>query len=385
MRISRDVVLVLVLLAVVVALTAVLGARQAEADQSKTNYTYLSSHSATPTGALGLYNWLDALGYRMERLEGDLFSIDNAGRAMFVLDPREDFTDNEVQAARQWIERGNTLVLCDSNPGGRLWRFFQAESGPYVNVKGDLPLEQPILGDSSIRVNVQASRALWLKRSDYVTYASDRGNPLVVSFPQGKGRVWLCTVPTLFSNGGLEYDGNAALVGAMLSGIPRGSVILFDEFHMGLSRPQPSLQSLIARTPWGWGLILAFIISLGYVWLNGRRFGRVQPLPQELARRSPVEYVNSMAQLFRRGDKRAMALKHYRLQLKRRLGRPYALNADMPDEQFVEALARQRDNLDQAALLATLRGLDQPRVDDRTLVKLAAQATAFSSRASENE
>ncbi|MGB8644951.1 MAG: DUF4350 domain-containing protein [Anaerolineae bacterium] len=383
MRLSRDILIVLVLLAAVAGLTAVLGARQAEADQARNAYLYLSSYSATPSGTLGLYNWLDGLGYRMERLEGDLFSVDGAGRVMFVLAPHEDYIDSEVQAVIQWVERGNTLVLCDSSVRGRLWRAFNAEAGPLVNVNGELPVEQPLLGETAVRVNVDTSGSLKLNRNDYVTYLSDGGNPLIASFSQGQGRVWLCTVPGLFSNDGLQHDGNAAMVGAMLSGVLPGSVVLFDEFHIGTTRPTPSIQSLLVRTPWGWGVILAMIVLFGYVVLNGRRFGRVLPLPQELARRSPAEYVTSMAQLFRRGDKQAMALKHYRQQLKRRLGRPYALSPDMPDDLFVEALARHRDNLDQEALLQTLRGLSLPHVDDRTLVRLAAQATSFSTRSQE--
>ena len=107
--------------------------------------------------------------------------------------------------------------------------------------------------------------------------------------------------------------------------------------------------------------------------INGQRFGRVLPLPQEVMRRSPAEYVQSMAQLFRRAGKRHMLLQHYRRQLKRSLGKPYRVNADLPDEEFVAELARYRD-VDRAELLALLRALDQRDVGERTLVKLADDA-----------
>ncbi len=386
MRLSRDLIIVLLLLVVVVALTGVLGARQAEAEQAKSNFTSLSSHSAAPEGALALYNWLDGLGYRTARVEGDIYSLDNSARALFVLSTRENFTPGEANAVIQWVERGNTLILCDSSPRSlELWKELKAGMAGLATASGDLPVEQPIRGDTPVNLHVSTFSSITLNRNDYVTYLSDRGEPLIVTFQQGQGRVWLCTVPGLFSNQGLAYDGNAAMVGAMLSNVPRGSLVLFDEFHIDYGRPTPSLQSLLVQTPWGWAVILTFAVLFGYVIVNGRRFGRVMPLPQDIVRRSPAEYVTSMARLFRRGDKRAMALKHYRQQLKRRLGRPYALNPDMPDDRFVEALAKQRENLDQQALLQTLRGLDQKRVDDRTLVKLAAQAAAFTNRSNDTQ
>ena len=44
-----------------------------------------------------------------------------------------------------------------------------------------------------------------------------------------------------------------------------------------------------------------------------------------------------------------MLLQHYRRQLKRSLGKPYRVNADLPDEAFVAELARYREVLDYLA------------------------------------
>jgi len=120
-------------------------------------------------------------------------------------------------------------------------------------------------------------------------------------------------------------------------------------------------------------VIFSFVVSFAYLFVNGQRFGRVTPLPQEIARRSPAEYVQSMAQLFRRAGKRHMIMQHYHQQLKRSLGKPYRINANLPDGEFVVELARYRD-VDQAALSKTLGALDQRDVSERALVKLADDA-----------
>ncbi len=378
MRISRDLALLVLLFAILAGLTAVLGVRQAEAEQAKKAYLPMSSLSVLPGGSLGLYKWLETLGYRPGRIEGDSFGIDPSARALLVLSTPEDYTPAEARAVREWVEQGNTLILCDEYVGSStLWAEFDAHDGSPTIISGNFALEQPILGDRDFQVRASPRESLRMTRNDYVTYVSNLGEPLLVSFAQGKGQVWLCTVPEIMSNTGLKEDGNAALVSAMLSRVPRGGTVLFDEFHLEASRPTPSLQSLIARTPWGWALILAFVILFSFLVLNGRRFGRARPLEEELARRSPAEYVQSMARLFRRGDKRAMALAHYRRQLKRRLARPYGINPELPDDQFVEALARQRENLDRAALLHALSALDTRNIDERGLLRLAAQAATY--------
>jgi hypothetical protein len=84
-----------------------------------------------------------------------------------------------------------------------------------------------------------------------------------------------------------------------------------------------------------------------------------------------------MAQLFRRGGKRAMALQHYRRSLKRSLGKPYHINPDLPDEQFVTIVTRVRPQLDREALSETLRALNQKQVSEKELVRFADQAVSL--------
>ncbi len=376
MRVSRDLIVLLLLFAVIAGLTAVLGIKQNETARQQDQEPY-SSYSAQGDGALALETWLGVLGYHPQRLEGDTFAVDSQVRALFVLAPQLDFTTSEARDLRQWVERGNTLILCSGFTNDRqLANEFRVGVEFGNSVLQDTPVEQPIAGVPAIPVHVETFNALAPARSDYVTYLSAGGKPLLVSFRQGQGRVWFCSAPYLFSNEGLQYDGNAELVGALLAATPRGSVVAFDEFHLSSTRTTPSVQTLLYTTPWGWALLLFALVLGVYLVLNGKRFGRVRPLPQELARRNPAEYVVSMAQLFRRAGKRELALRHYHQQLKRRLARPYGFSPDLPDPEFVATLARFREHLDRDALLETLHGLSQKHVDEKTLVKLAEHAAS---------
>ncbi|OQY83444.1 MAG: hypothetical protein B6D41_16970, partial [Chloroflexi bacterium UTCFX4] len=117
-----------------------------------------------------------------------------------------------------------------------------------------------------------------------------------------------------------------------------------------------------------------------YLILNGQRLGRTVPVQRTLARRTPSEYVVSMANLFRRANKRGMVLQHYRYALKRRLGRPFHLNPDMPDEHYLELITRMRPELDHAELARILNRLRRADTTEADLVKTVEHAVTFGAR-----
>ncbi len=385
-RFSRDWFFVILLFAVLIALTVVVAARREELAKSQESFVPYSTYTTLPRGTLALRTWLDAAGYRTQRIEGDAFRVSDNTRVLFIINPLEEFADSEAQAVLRWVERGNTLILVESNvlnrefaPNqNRLLRALHASTVVLKDIASRAALEQPLL-DTPQAALVNTRNGLDLERHDFVEYLRAEDKPLLVRITQGKGQVWISSAPFLFSNDGLREPANAALVFALLNKAPRGSVVAFDEYHLGFNSKveNDTLGALLFGTPWGLGIVYAFAVCFAYLAVNGQRFGRINPLPKEIARRNPAEYVTSMAQLFRRAGKREMVLHHYHQTLKRQLARPYQINRDLPDEQFVALLARVRPNLDREKLLETLRALSQSRVSEGELVKLAEQATLF--------
>lgn len=385
MRFSRDLLLLLSLFIVLVVATAFLGVHRANEEEARQTLLKYSSHSSNPGGTLALYNWLDAIGYHVQRIEESAFHIQDNTQLLFVFEPTETFDNTESQYVVNWVAQGNTLILAEGN------QF--AESGLLralkVNLKSssgqvlEAALQQPLVdGMPQPDARVDTYVALSPNRSDFVQYLSADGRPVLISFALGKGKVWLTSAPNLFTNENLKVPSNAALVLALIGSAGRGSHVAFDEYHLGLKGDgdNNSMLSLIYNTPWGWAFIYGAGVLFVYLILNGRRFGRVVPLPQQIVRRSASEYVVSMAQLFRRAGKRGMVLKHYRHSLKRRLGRPFHLNPDLPDDQFVNLIARLRGDIDLKALRSTLSALNRSEVTERELVNLAQQSVSLGER-----
>jgi hypothetical protein len=387
MRLSRDLIVVVFLFVVLVVLAFLAASLRGEPTDQPDFVSY-STHTAGAQGTFALQRWLEALGHSTFRIEGSSFSIPSDAQVLFIFRPSAYSESRDADAVMTWVARGNTLIVVDANDyrsPNALTRALKL-GDPHIF---DTPVErsavdQPILGnlpDSSAQV--KARHGLTLDRSDYVQYMSAQNTPLLVSFSQGKGKVWLASTPYLFTNDGLNDETNAALVGAMFSGSLRTSRVAFDEYHLGFRQAvsnEQTLQSLVYTTPWGWAILYTLVVVFAFLVINGQRFGRAQPLPQSIARRSPAEYVISLAQLYRRAGKLSIVQHHYYLHLKRRLGRPYRINPDLPNDEFVDALARQDDHVDREALTRTLRAFDQKQVNESGLVKLANQAIKLEQR-----
>jgi hypothetical protein len=197
---------------------------------------------------------------------------------------------------------------------------------------------------------------------------------LVAGLKHGRGYIYLSATANPFTNAGLRDPENAALVLNMLRRAPAGGLVQFDEYHQGFFKP-PSTSGILLSTPWGWAAAYAVVVIALYLILGGRRFGRPIPLREELARRSSAEYIESMADLFQRGGKRAYILRHFYQSFKRRLARKDGINPSLDDAEFARELARARD-VDEPALLALLARLRAARPSEAELVRAVSEADA---------
>ena len=388
MRFSRDHFVFFFLFALLIGLAVISAVQRAQNDRQNSQARVpFSSYSPDNAGTLALHSWLDAAGYRTERIENDTFQVNEEVRALVLLDPTITLTDADVNKIIPWVERGNVLILAEqfSSRGENLLRALRVGLNFLDRRTTSATLEQPMQGQlRGAKITIRTFSSISSERTDYVSYLSAESRPLLITFSQGKGRVWFTSAPELFDNDNLQEDANAALVFAVFSRVPHGSLIAFDEYHLGLTGASAtqsrSIQQLLFSTPWGWGLVYALFIALVYLFVNGKRFGCTVPLPKDIERRSPAEYVTSMANLYRRAGKSGLVGRHYHRQLKRLLGKPYRINADLPDAEFVEELARYRDPLDRDALLKTLHDFENQNTNERALVKLVNEAIRFTTR-----
>ena len=382
-RVSRDVILLTLLFAVLAGFTAFVAVRQQQVEEAQQNYPPYSSHSANRVGVLALYEWLNRLGYDAERVENEAFQISANTRLLFILEPTEDIEREEAQYILDWVRRGNTLVFADPSflITDALKSALDIQVQSLDRSSDPVVVSQPLVDATLGEMQADTSQALTLNRDDFVVFAAVEGKPVLARIPLGQGTVWVTSAGSLLTNENLNNENNAQVARALFAHLPAGSTVAFDEYHHG-AKPESELALLnaIYNTPWGWGIILVTIVAFGYLVINGQRFGRVVPVQRTLARRTPSEYVVSMANLFRRANKRGMVLNHYRQSLKRRLGRPFHLNSELPDERYIEMLTRMRPEIDRAELTRILNALRRTDTSEADLVKTIDQAVTFGTR-----
>jgi hypothetical protein len=339
-----------------------------------------TTHSSDEDGALALYNWARTLGYDARRLEYRAFTLDEGDAALVILNPRERIDRAQSRAILDWVERGGTLIFADDasalfSPANALLDELEVETGVYstsTTLEQARPAQPALDQPPFEQASVHTGRKLILRDNNYVNLLGDPNAVVVAGIKHGDGYIYLSAAAHPFTNTGLRDPENAALVLNMLRRVPAGGRILFDEYHHGFFTP-PSTTRIVFGSPWGWAAAYAVLALALYLILSGRRFGRPVPLREEVTRRSSAEYVESMADLFQRGGKRAYILSHYHAAFKRRLAKPLGVNPQLPDEEFTRELARYRE-LDEQALLAMLAQLRAERLDENTLVQTVAAA-----------
>jgi hypothetical protein len=167
---------------------------------------------------------------------------------------------------------------------------------------------------------------------------------------EGNGRVICLSDPNLLSNQSLRDGDHARLALNLLLANRGDGSLLIDEYHHGYGRVTSVLEHLVhsrALVPVLQGILLLFVLWAA----RGRRFGLPRPLFQE-KRRSSLEYVKAMAQLFQRGRARVLAFE--------------ALVRWIEKE--AKNILVHRDDTLQNKLLAARRNPDKQVVSDRDLL-----------------
>lgn len=378
MKNRRDLITIGLLFAVLVAFVAYVPNLQTPSEPDSPT-TYASGER----GALALYRWTQALGYDGRRLEYRDFTLDQNDAALIMLNPSQAVTLDEADEITQWVENGGMLIVADDSSSlfgasRTLLRALDVRRDVYSNTLtiDQASVAQPVLDQPPAgAVPVDTGYVLAPETNDYVTILSADGAAVLVGSQRGAGYVYVSSATQPFTNAGLRDPNSAVLVLNLLRRVPPGGRIQFDEYHQGRVA-RPSSGGILLASPWGWAALYAVLAVGLYLMLSGRRFGRPVPLKAEIARRSSAEYVESMADLFQRGGKRAYILRHFYQSFKRRLARPAGVSPQLDDAAFVRELGRARE-VDETALLALLARLRNERIGEADLVRVVADAEAM--------
>jgi hypothetical protein len=355
---------------------------------NKADLPALSSRSAQPDGAKALYAWLEKMGYHVSNQSTGVFAVPDGVKAVFLLDPDPavPIMAQEWRKLDQFIQDGGILVaageLSGSETVARHYGFSVTGDGAGHSIGVFVPvLKSPPLDFS--KINVLSKYRFTTSNLDYLPVLVEFIHPYAVEQSIGKGRVILVADSVLFNNVGLKNPGAAKLLLNLLTPIPHGSAVWFDEWHHGergivsAEETRSGLSDWLIFTPAGRSVLWVLIVAFVGLALMGIYFGRPLAEEKDNTRRAPLEFVTALARLNQRAGHRGEILGSYYRRLKRSLIQRYRIDPDLSDREIESFLAETHPEIDAPALANLLERLKQPRPSEQDMVDIAHQAAEW--------
>jgi hypothetical protein len=254
-----------------------------------------SSYSSDWLGTKAAFLLLQQLGYRVDRWESppQELPVDGTGNTLIFAEPSESGSTADHAAVSRFVSSGGRLIVMGASGAA-----FAPQSAAVPIPDSDLtPKPFTVLIPSPLSRNAPEVTMVapdeWpsLGPSQLAIYERN-GKPGVVRYRFGKGEVIWWAIASPASNGSIREKGNLAF---FLNSIgPRDSRILWDEYFHGIRR---SLSSYFAETPLPWAGLQIAIVFAAMLFTFSRRSGPIR-MPADNTRLSPLEFVNTMGNLY---------------------------------------------------------------------------------------
>jgi hypothetical protein len=276
--------------AMVVLVAIVCLAAPASNQQDAQPTTYNDASAGTKAAFLTLQALIPNT-QRWDRPTRDIATLDAAHTTLIFTQPLLTQHEEKPFAAdlKQFLDRGGRVLLTDADgdllPNGETARPNLFLKGLcYTTPEGPGPLARA----GSVEIS---EHQRWSADGPLFRVAQRCGkDAVVVRFPVGQGEAIWWSSSTPLSNAGLKSDANLKL---LLASIGANRTILFDEYTHTYRQTEDPTKGL----PLGWLELQAAILFLLLILSFSRRKGPLR-FPVTLPRSSPVEFADSMGNLY---------------------------------------------------------------------------------------
>lgn len=295
-----------------------------------------------------------------------------------IVDPTMTPSEDEMAALIAWVKRGGRLLLAvdldqehsilwhdvEMNPDEDMLRALGLQGEPVAGATSTaLPMTQaPELSEirgvfvpGPYRLSVPKRRAA-AAITGWQPLLADRSGNVLMKGRLGAGAVYVLSEADILANSYLAHADNVVLAANLLFQGTQDRVYFDERLHLVSAVGSAEVRALPVRRL---KLVLWLALAAVAVYLVGLgvRFGSPTPL-RERSRRSALEYVAALADLYRRAEARTAIWGLLRQSFRRRLSTLAGTRPDLPAERLAATLAHRR-RLDPAQVQDLLAQLEQ--------------------------
>ena len=194
-----------------------------------------------------------------------------------------------------------------------------------------------------------------------------------LSFKFGKGSLFICANPGIFTNIGILKNNGADYAAKALSYMPQTKNIYWDEFQNGDIAEDPSPMRVFFENPnLQWAYYLSLVGMLVFVFFEIKRRQRIIPVMDPLTN-STLDFVNVVGQVYYEKRNNANIAHKKILYLLEHLREEYQVKTNKLDNEFIDRLTA-KFNIDRqfaVDLISFIQYINvQDHVTDRDLIEL---------------
>lgn len=410
MRSYRTPLIIIGFLLLFVIVSVLLGHRNGRPDPIRDH----SSLRANTWGTKALAELARKSGLQVTVWDQSLEGLGPAQRFLCLLDPSRQISRDQQQALLDWVRAGGTLLVGVDLDESHNFTIGPStpHTGPDATLLAALSLRgeasapekaivHPVASTSELRdvksvlvpgryrlrtasaaEFARLQRQLSVEDQDRVqlaplvtprwqTLLADSAGAILLRATHGRGQVYVLSDADVLSNKTLAKADNVVLAANLLFATPARKIYFDEAIHMvrtGLSEEAQALDPRLA-----YSALFAVMAALTlYLVSRGWRFGSPVPLPTT-PRRSALEFVNALADLYRRAGAREAVKDSLRQSLRRKLATAAGVAQDLPPEAMATAVAAARP-VKQNELTTLLRQLEPSAPpSDQELLALSRQ------------
>ncbi|MCG9126548.1 hypothetical protein JT359_03000 [Candidatus Poribacteria bacterium] len=302
---------------------------------------------------------------------------------LFLQDLKTSPTENEIRNIQDFVIDGGILIVCSSNDkalsglidtyGLKLQNLtnnleFVKRMNPYPNFH-DNPLDE---------IRPRTYYVIDSLGRDIIVLYGRENRGVVVTFEDGKGKVFFITSSYIFDENGLWTEENATLLYNLTSTFPRSAHIglAIDRYVSFETKPPNTFVTLVLKTPIGIAGVYLCILFFLFIALQGRRFGKPMDIYED-NRRLSSEYVDAMTILYQKNNTQMEILQHIREKFRHDLGTRWRVNPNLDTGVFIDELISHGVIDEEEELSNLLIHLDSSNITESQLIDIAKKVDAF--------